>query len=62
MTCPRCGGKVRVIDSVNDPDENEIYRKRKCEDCELVFYTSECEVRADTYFRSKWYRYHRAYN
>ena len=59
MTCPRCGGKVRVLDSVNNAEENEIHRKRKCNDCELVFYTTEYEVRRDERFRRDWYKYHR---
>lgn len=61
MVCPRCGGKIGVLDSVHNTEENETYRKRKCEDCELVFYTEEHEIRADQLFRSKWYRYHRNY-
>ena len=62
MNCPRCGGKVGVIDSVHNTDENEIYRKRKCKDCELIFYTAEYEIRHDLSFRSEWYRFHRSNN
>lgn len=62
MVCPRCGGKVRVIDSVNNTEENEIYRKRKCEYCELVFYTTECELRRDERFARDWYKHHRNRN
>lgn len=59
MICPRCGGKVRVLDSVNNAEENEIHRKRKCNDCELVFYTTEYETRPDPRFRLDWFRHHR---
>jgi transcriptional regulator NrdR family protein len=61
MICPRCGAKVRVLDVVHNTEENEIYRKRKCEDCELVFYTTEYEIRSDARFRSDWYKYRRSY-
>lgn len=61
MTCPRCGGKTRVIDTVNSLEESEIYRKRKCCDCELAFYTTEYVVKNDMEFRKTWYGNHRSY-
>ena len=60
MVCPSCGGKVGVIDSVHNTDENEIYRKRKCKDCELIFYTTEFVICRDEKFIREWYRYHRS--
>ena len=60
MVCPRCGGKIGVVDSVHNTDENEIYRKRKCKDCELIFYTTEFTIRRDEKFIREWYRYHRS--
>lgn len=61
MVCPRCGGKIRVVDSVNNTDENETYRRKKCDDCELVFYTTEYEVRRDQQLVYRWHKYHRNY-
>lgn len=43
MTCPVCGGKVTVVNSVSD--EEGVYRRRKCLDpeCGHAFYTTEIE-------------------
>ena len=42
MTCPVCGEKSRCIGSKAECDV--IYRKRKCEVCNYVFYTEEVEA------------------
>ena len=31
MTCPNCGGKLYVVNTL--PYEDQIYRQRKCESC-----------------------------
>lgn len=59
MVCPKCNGKVTVIDTVQDTDNNEIYRKRKCCNCEYIFYTTEFEVRKTPQFKEDWGKYHR---
>ena len=59
MKCPDCGGEVKVIDSVFNIDQNEILRKRKCKDCDHIFYTIEFEIEYDTNARETWYRYAR---
>jgi transcriptional regulator NrdR family protein len=43
MTCPECGGKVRVLENF-DTSDNEIYRRRRCTECSHIFYTVEYEV------------------
>lgn len=54
MMCPKCDGKVQVIDSVNTK-YNEVYRRRKCTACGYMFYTSECFIFPDTEFMNTWY-------
>lgn len=58
MNCPKCKGKVKVIDSVNTQD-NEIFRRRRCVVCVHEFYTREYEIIPDTKFKSIWGAYHR---
>ena len=41
MTCPVCGGKNNVIGVVKEVDL--IVRKRQCNECGHVFFTSELE-------------------
>ena len=52
MVCPKCSGKVRVIDNVRV--DNDIYRKRRCVDCNRVFFTAEFEVEYDGVFKYEW--------
>lgn len=42
MTCIRCGGNTKVIDSSYLVDR--VTRKRKCKSCEYVFSTEELRV------------------
>ena len=46
MTCPKCGAKTGVINSVSDVDA--IYRERKCKGCGYAFFT--IEVESDDYY------------
>ena len=46
MICTKCGGKIRVVDTYHS-NNNEIYRRRKCDDCGRGFYTVEFEVDDD---------------
>ena len=39
MLCPKCDGKIKVLDVRNTKDNT--YRKRQCKTCSYVFYTSE---------------------
>lgn len=41
MYCRECGGKTIVMDTRSF--ENEVYRKRKCINCDRKFYTAEIE-------------------
>ena len=61
MKCPKCEGKVRTIDCVNTR-HNEVYRRKKCTECGLEFYTCECVVKPDKEFKGEWglnYRKHK---
>ena len=42
MKCPVCGGKAAVIDSRADDDS--VYRRRKCLECDLRFSTYEIDA------------------
>lgn len=59
MVCPKCGEKLKVVDSANTSDE--ILRKRKCTKCEHTLYTIEYEVENDEPFNKQWTKYNRAY-
>ena len=52
MVCPKCSGKVRIIDNVNV--DNDVYRKRRCVDCKHVFFTTEFEIEYEGVFRDEW--------
>lgn len=47
MTCPKCGGETRVIDSRRN--EETVVRRRICERCNTIFHTKEVPVDA-TFF------------
>ena len=62
MKCPKCGGKVRVVDNVQNSIDNETYRRRICESCNYNFYTSEMEIEPTERFFEDWsknYRKHK---
>ena len=42
MDCPYCGSATRVIDS--RPDTDRVVRRRKCLECERLFFTTESEL------------------
>lgn len=41
MKCERCGGRLKTTDSA--ADVYQVHRKRVCENCGRVVYTSERE-------------------
>ena len=43
MDCPKCGGGTSVTDSVTDG--LAVYRRRKCFDCNHIFFTTEVDTR-----------------
>ena len=53
MKCPWCFGRMRVLDVVHT-DNNRTLRKKRCDDCSRVIYTSEKVVDADYEFMSTW--------
>ena len=54
MKCQKCGSKLKVLDTVY-PDENKTYRRRRCPDCDRIFYTCEYMVTIDKEFMDEWY-------
>lgn len=62
MNCPTCGGRVLVLDTACNTDTNEILRKRKCNDCECIVYTSERIVSTDESYKSTYYKHARFNN
>ena len=62
MKCPKCNGPLRVLDTVQNDRENEIYRARKCIECGHTFFTVEYEVIENQRFAEDWAEGHRARN
>ena len=58
MVCPKCGGKIHVVDNVNT-NENETYRQKECRKCGYIFYTVEFEVDNDKSLKYIWKNNHR---
>ena len=54
MICPKCGGSCLVKDVVQNPDENETYRKRVCKVCNHTFYSTEFVVDQNKDFLDTW--------
>ena len=59
MTCPKCKGKVKVLDVVNNPNANLTYRKRKCKKCGYEFGTIEETTVMDAAFKKAWHLFYR---
>lgn len=53
MVCPKCGGDVRAIDTIQAKD-NETFRCRKCLNCGHKIYTVEFEVEPNRQFKKEW--------
>ena len=53
MRCPECFGVVKALETVHTP-ENEILRRRKCDDCGHQLYTVEFEVEVTPSFLFKY--------
>lgn len=41
MVCSKCGGKLKVMQTVHDTDNNETHRRKKCKSCGKLIYTRE---------------------
>lgn len=59
MLCPKCGNGSRIVDTRNEPKENEVYRLHRCKSCGHVFYTVELLVEENKQFRKVWSSTHR---
>lgn len=44
MICPRCSGKLKVVDTRNIKKDNSIIRRKRCLNCGTLYYTKEKEV------------------
>lgn len=59
MTCPKCAGKLLVVDTVQNKDDNETYRRKVCSSCGEVIFTMEFAVERDEQFRAIYQKYYR---
>ena len=61
MICPKCGGKIKVLDVRHNTRTNEDYRKRRCTECGYTFFTVEEVARKSRLGRlmSNWSKYSR---
>ena len=57
MVCPKCGGKVGVVDTKTSPGNN-VYRRRYCKDCFHSFFTVERQIDDTPKFRTIWQKLH----
>lgn len=53
MVCPKCGGEIRAIDTLQ-ASHNETFRYKKCLDCGHKIYTVEFEVEPNSRFKKEW--------
>lgn len=59
MKCPKCGEKTRVIEVVNNSDDLEVYRQRRCPSCGYLMYTTESVTVWSSDFDERWHKYYR---
>lgn len=59
MKCPKCGGKLYIEDNVNNEITGEIYRRRRCCECNDIIYTIEFEVEFDEMMAKTWGKFYR---
>ena len=59
MICPKCGGPTKICDTRFDANENEVFRRHICKECEHETYTIEFEVEKDNKFVDLWRGLHR---
>lgn len=59
MKCRKCNGKLSVKDVVHNSIDNEVYRKRICDECGETIFTTEFEVDPDIDYMELWYSNHR---
>ena len=41
MICKYCGGETKIMQTILDDNDNTVYRRRKCLECEKLIYTFE---------------------
>lgn len=52
--CQYCDGKMKVIQTLQNPETEETYRLKHCTKCGNWFYTVEFEVDASPSFMKTW--------
>ena len=60
MKCPKCGGKLFTLDTVNNPDDHETYRQLMCTMCGEQLYSVEFEAEDNIQFRETFNKYRNA--
>lgn len=53
MICPKCGGKISVVQTIQNKETNETYRRKKCMFCRYLFYTIEYEIEHDEHIKKE---------
>ena len=53
MICPLCSGKLKVVDTRNIKKDNSIIRRKRCINCEALYYTKEKEIEYAS-IRNEW--------
>ena len=56
-TCEYCGGKLVTKNTVQNTEDEETYRLKKCDKCGHEIYTVEFEVEDNNLFRREWNRW-----
>lgn len=54
MVCPKCGGKLKTMDTMHDAN-NSTLRRKKCMSCNNIIHTAEYEVVMNDRYRDKFY-------
>ena len=44
MICPKCGGKLKTVDTLPNSVDQAVYRRKRCLECKHLIYTEEVEV------------------
>ncbi len=57
MKCPNCNGKSLVKDMRTDEENNVTYRRRECQECGHIFFTSEMEDSKKLFYEADYRRY-----
>ena len=59
MLCKFCGYETIELDRVNNPGQEEMYRRVVCPECGHVFYTCEFPIEIDNRLKKEWQTNHK---